>query len=54
MFDIAKLNKSSFRGVPFYTDDVDLSGGQRLTDHSFINGGTKTESNGVNNGPTMG
>lgn len=48
-FDITKLNKSSFRGIPFYTDDEDFSGGQRLTDHKFINGGTETESNGVNN-----
>jgi len=49
MFDIEKLNKSSFRGIPFYTQEGELSGGQRLTDHSFINGGTKTESNGVKN-----
>ena len=49
MFDIKKLNKSSFRGVPFYTKDDELSGGQRLTDHSFINGGTLTESNGIKN-----
>ncbi len=49
MFDIKKLNKSSFRGVPFYTKDDELSGGQRLTDHSFINGGTLTESNGLKN-----
>jgi len=49
MFDITKLSQSSFRGIPFYTRDDDLSGGQRLTDHSFINGGTKTESNGVQN-----
>lgn len=48
-FDITKLNKSSFRGIPFSTKDDERSGGQRLTDHSFINGGTKTESNGVNN-----
>ena len=48
-FDITKLNQSSFRGIPFYTDDEDFSGGQRLTDHKFINGGTETESNGVNN-----
>lgn len=49
MFDIAQLNQSSFRGIPFYTKDEELSGGQRLTDHSFINGGTKTETNGVKN-----
>jgi len=49
MFDIKKLNQSSFRGVPFYTKDDELSGGQRLTDHSFINGGTLTESNGLKN-----
>ena len=49
MFDITQLSQSSFRGIPFYTRDDDLSGGQRLADHSFINGGTKTESNGVQN-----
>lgn len=49
MFDINKLNKSSFRNIPFYTREDELSGGNRLTDHSFINGGTKTESNGVKN-----
>lgn len=49
MFDIKKLNKSSFRGVPFFTKDDSASGGQRLTDHKFINGGTKTESNGIDN-----
>ena len=49
MFDIKKLNQSSFRGVLFYTRDDELSGGQRLTDHSFINGGTLTESNGLKN-----
>lgn len=49
MFDITQLNQSSFRGIPFYTRDDELTGGQRLTDHSFINGGTKTESNGIKN-----
>lgn len=49
MFDITKLNKSSFRGVPFYTQSTDESGGHRLTDHNFINGGTKTEDNGIKN-----
>ncbi len=49
MFDITTLNQSSFRGIAFYTKEEELSGGQRLTDHSFINGGTKTESNGVKN-----
>lgn len=49
MFDIKKLNRSSFRGVPFYTKDDELSGGNRLTDHNFINGGTLTESNGIKN-----
>jgi len=49
-FDITQLNQSSFRGIPFYTRDDELSGGQRLTDHKFINGGTKTESNGIENG----
>ncbi len=48
-FDKNKLNKSTFRGIPFYTRDEDVSGGQRLTDHKFINGGTKTESNGIEN-----
>ena len=48
-FDITELNQSSFRGIPFYTRDEDVSGGQRLTDHKFINGGTLTESNGLNN-----
>lgn len=48
-FDITKLNQSSFRGIPFYTREEDLSGAQRLTDHKFINGGTKTESNGIEN-----
>lgn len=50
MFDITQLNQSSFRGVPFYTRDEEHSGGQRLTDHTFINGGTLTESNGIRNG----
>ena len=49
MFDISKLNKSSFRGIPFYTQEGELSGGNRLSTHSFINGGTKVESNGVKN-----
>ena len=48
-FDITQLNQSSFRAIPFYTRDDDLSGGLRLTDHKFINGGTKTESNGIEN-----
>jgi len=48
-FDITKLNKSSFRGVPFYTQATELSSGHRLTDHTFINGGTKTEDNGLQN-----
>ena len=46
-FDINKLNNSSFRGIPFYTREDNTSGGQRLTDHTFINGGTRTESNGL-------
>lgn len=49
MFDITRLNKSSFRGIPFYTEDDTRSGGQRLTDHKFINAGTLTESNGIDN-----
>lgn len=48
-FDKTKLNQSSFRDIPFFTRDDDVSGGQRLTDHKFINGGTKTESNGIEN-----
>lgn len=47
MFDITQLNTSSFRGVKFYTEESKQSGGQRLTDHTFINGGTSTESNGI-------
>jgi prophage DNA circulation protein len=46
-FDITKLNNSSFRGIPFYTREDSISGGLRLTDHSFINGGTRTEPNGL-------
>ena len=46
-FDINKLNNSSFRGISFYTREDSISGGQRLTDHTFINGGTRTESNGL-------
>ena len=49
-FDITKLNQSSFRGIPFYTREEDFSSGQRLTDHKFINGGTLTESNGIESG----
>jgi len=48
-FDTSKLNQSSFRGVSFYTASTDLSGGQRLTDHTFINSGAKTETNGLKN-----
>lgn len=48
-FDITKLNTSSFKSVPFYTQSTDHSGGKRLTDHSFIDGGTKTEENGLKN-----
>jgi len=47
MFNISTLNKSSFRGVPFYTKKTSSNGGQRLTTHTFINGGTKTVSNGL-------
>lgn len=49
IFDITKLNRSSFRGVPFYTNSTNLSSGHRLTDHTFINNGTKTEDNGLQN-----
>jgi len=49
-FDITQLNQSSFRGIPFYTREEDFSSGQRLTDHKFINGGTLTESNGIESG----
>lgn len=48
-FDITQLNQSSFRGIPFFTRDEELSSSQRLTDHTFINGGTETESNGLTN-----
>ena len=49
LFDEKELYKSSFRGIEFFTKEDAHSGGQRLTDHSFINGGTLTESNGVEN-----
>ena len=48
-FDTLKLNKSSFRGIPFYTDTTEQSGGQRTTIHNFINGGNEAESNGLKN-----
>lgn len=48
MFDISKLNQGSFRGVPFYTKKTDNSSGHRLTNHKFINSGTQTEDNGLN------
>lgn len=47
MFDIATLNSSSFRDVRFYTNKDVNTGGQRLAKHSFINGGTKTVSSGL-------
>ena len=49
MFDTRNYNESSFRGVPFYTMSTDLSGGHRLTDHNFINGGNLSEDNGLKN-----
>lgn len=49
LFDTTELSESSFRGVPFYTNSTELSSGHRLTDHKFINGGTKTEDNGLDN-----
>lgn len=45
-FDTTLLNKSTFRGVPFFTLNTELNGGHRLTTHSFIDSGTKTEGNG--------
>ena len=47
MFDITQLNTSTFRGVPFYTMKTSSTSGKRLTNHTFINGGTLTESNGL-------
>ena len=47
MFDISKLNSSTFRDVRFYTTKDVNTGGQRLAKHSFINGGTKTVSSGL-------
>lgn len=46
-FDITQLNKSSFKGYPFYTQSTSHSGGKRLTIHKFINGGTSSEENGL-------
>ncbi len=48
-FDIKKLNKSTFKGVRFYTKSSNRSGGKRLTEHEYINGGTNTEENGLVN-----
>jgi len=48
-FDTKKLNKSTFKGVRFYTKSTNRSGGKRLTDHEYINGGTNTEENGLSN-----
>ena len=47
MFDITSLNSSTFRDVRFYTTKDINTGGQRLAKHSFINGGTKTVSSGL-------
>tara|TARA_R110002073_G_scaffold324027_1_gene501720 strand:- start:1526 stop:2737 length:1212 start_codon:yes stop_codon:yes gene_type:complete len=47
MFDINSLNPSTFRDVQFYTTKDVNTGGQRLAKHSFINGGTKTVSSGL-------
>lgn len=49
MFDLSKLNKSSFRGIEFFTDETTLTSGKRLTDHNFINGGNRNEDNGLKN-----
>ncbi len=44
-----KLDKYSyFRDIPFYLETNTESGGQRLTTHQFINNGTQTETNGIN------
>lgn len=48
-FDIEELNKSSFRGLPFFTEETNHSGGKRITEHNFINGGNETEDNGLKN-----
>jgi len=48
-FDITKLNKSTFKGVRYYTKSTNRSGGKRLTDHEYINGGVNNESNGLIN-----
>lgn len=48
-FDITELNKSSFRGLPFFTKNTSLTGGKRITDHNFINGGNEAEDNGLKN-----
>tara|TARA_R110001632_G_scaffold51355_1_gene127920 strand:+ start:983 stop:2194 length:1212 start_codon:yes stop_codon:yes gene_type:complete len=47
MFDITSLTPSTFRDVQFYTVKDVNTGGQRLAKHSFINGGTKTVSSGL-------
>ncbi len=36
-FDLAKLFASSFRGVPFLTDGVTDTGGQKTVTHEFVN-----------------
>ncbi len=48
-FNLEELNKSSFRGVVFYTETTGLGSGKRTTEHDFINGGNITEENGLKN-----
>lgn len=47
LFDTKKYNKSSYKGVPFFTKETGMSGGKNLTVHSFIGRGTKVEENGT-------
>lgn len=48
-FNTGKLAKSSFRGVEFSTLNSSLTSGKRLTTHSYIDSGTRTEENGLTN-----
>ncbi len=45
-FDTSELNSSTFKGASFYTLDSSLQSGKRLTNHKFIDSGTRTEENG--------
>ena len=46
LFDTKELNQSSFKGVLFNTIDSNVESGKRLTNHFFIDSGSKTVSNG--------